>query len=215
VVRPAESEIEQKSDAARTLLRRADSVDRAGTTERDTHQRQIEDIVLDLARLVPDGVADLDVRELLEGLVLLNRATVERREQDALRQSMEMDDIVRRIRARVAHERLDEPSVALAYVLRALEGMDTKRIGSVLGVSAKTVNSWRKGSDIRAANADRLRLVARCAFELRKTMTVTGLGLWFERPVAQLGDRSPVQVMDEDLSTAWESLSDFVSRSHA
>lgn len=216
VARPtADSELERRSEAARkTLRQRNDLPASTSAGDRDEFQRQIEDIVLDLVRTVPDGVADLDSRELLERLVLLRRATLAGREVDALRISMEMDDIIRRIRSRVAHDKLDDAEVALAYVLHALEGTDSKRLAAVLGVTPKTVSNWRKGSDIRGANADRIRLVARCAFELRRTMTSTGLALWFERPAAQLQERSPVQVMDEGLPLAWESLTAFLAGSH-
>jgi hypothetical protein len=49
-------------------------------------------------------------------------------------------------------------------------------------------------------------LVAQLVWYLRYSMTATGLLLWFENPADQLGERSPLDLIDEDVAAAWAPL---------
>jgi len=41
---------------------------------------------------------------------------------------------------------------------------------------------------------------------LRYSMTQTGVLMWFDNATDSLGERSPLQLLDESVRTAWEPL---------
>ena len=54
--------------------------------------------------------------------------------------------------------------------------------------------------------AERVKLVAQLVSCLHYSTTPTGLVMWFENEADLLGGRSPLQLMDESVSGAWEPL---------
>ena len=78
-------------------------------------------------------------------------------------------------------------------------------LARLLGVSTKTVGAWRSGKPVRQ-KAERVKLVAQLVSYLHYSMTPTGLVMWFENEADLLGGRSPLQLMDESVSGAWEPL---------
>lgn len=119
-----------------------------------TWYRGVEDAVLDLSNAMPEGVDDYDARKLLEFMLELRR----RLENDPHAEdsggeieltTMQMADVVKRIRRRLLHQRLDDPRIAVDFILRTLAGVPIAEVAALLGVSTKTVTAWRQGSAVR------------------------------------------------------------------
>ena len=72
-------------------------------------------------------------------------------------------------------------------------------------MSTKTVGAWRAGGPVKQ-KVERVKLVAQLVAYLRYSMTQTGLLMWFGNEADALGGRSPLQLLDESVSTAWEPL---------
>jgi transcriptional regulator with XRE-family HTH domain len=172
--------------------------------------RGVEDAVLDLANAMPEGVDDYDVRKLLEFMLELRR----RLENDPLGEdrrgeveltTMQTADVVGRIRRRLLHQRLDDPKIAVQFILRTLAGVPAAEVASLLGVSTKTVTAWRHGNAVRQ-NARRVILVAQVLVHLRGFMTPRGMSMWFDAERDQLDGRSPLKLLEEDEAAAYPAL---------
>jgi len=62
------------------------------------------------------------------------------------------------------------------------------------------------GRGPNVSEVERVMLVAQLVWYLRYSMTATGLKLWFENPADQLGQRSPLELIDDDVASAWKPL---------
>jgi hypothetical protein len=170
----------------------------------------LEDAVLDLSNVLPEGTEDYDARKLLEFLVSLRRAiALDADAGDAAGEvelaTMALRDVARRLGRRLEHDELDDPNLAARAIFAALRGVGVADLGRLLGVSTKTVNGWRAGKPV-ARNARRVVVLAQLLTYLRASMTPVGLMLWFDAPRAQLGGRTPLALLDEDAATAHERL---------
>lgn len=89
--------------------------------------------------------------------------------------------------------------------------LDTSQssLAELLGVSARTFQRWLSEAGPggpQGEEARRVRVVARIANQLRHALTGPGVVRWFERPHPELGNRPPLEVLDDpqaaDLLTA-------------
>src|SRR3954469_5950897 len=189
-------------EATRTDLRsKAGRVE--DLVERTGDYRAVEDAVLDLANALPAGTEDYEARQLFVFLTELRRA-IENNGDTALA-AMRMADVARRLERRLAHAVLEDPDDAARYVLTQLDALGVTALAKLLGVSTKTVGAWKAGRPVKQ-KVERVMLVAQLVWYLRYSMTATGLLLWFENPADQLGERSPLELLDEDVSGAWATL---------
>jgi hypothetical protein len=171
---------------------------------------RLEDAVLDLSGVLPEGTEDYDARKLFEFLVELRRAIAADPEAtdprgDVELATMKMGDVAYRIARRLEHDELDDPRAAAASVFATLRGVAAGDLARLLGVSTKTVGAWRSGGPV-TRNADRVVVLAQLLTHLRASMTPVGLVMWFDAPRHQLGDRTPLQLLDEDGAAAREPL---------
>jgi hypothetical protein len=188
--------------ATRTKLRsKASQVEELVETAID--YRKVEDAVLDLANALPAGTEDYEAKQLFVYLTELRRAIDDG--GDAQLAAMRMGDVARRLERRLAHAALESPEEAVRFTLANLEPLTVTEIARLLGVSTKTVGAWRSGKPVKQ-NVNRVLLVAQLVSYLRYGMTATGLKLWFENPADVLGGRSPLELLDADLTAAWEPL---------
>jgi hypothetical protein len=171
---------------------------------------RLEDAVLDLSHALPEGTEDYDARKLFEFLLALRRAvtadpeaTDERGEVELA--TMMMHDVVQRIGRRLEHQELDDPQSAARSVFTTLRGVGVGDLSRLLGVSTKTVNAWKAGGPV-TRNADRVVVLGQLLTYLRASMTPVGLVMWFDAPRHQLGNRTPLELLDEDEATAHERL---------
>jgi transcriptional regulator with XRE-family HTH domain len=172
--------------------------------------RGVEDAILDLSNAMPEGVEDYDVRKLLESMVELRRLLEEDPEaQDPAGEvelvTMQTADIVRRIRRRLLHQRLDDPRIAVDFILGTLRGIPVTELAALLGVSTKTVSAWRQGGAVRQRTA-RVVLIAQVLAHLRGSMTPRGMLMWFAAERDQLDGRSPRELLDLDQAAAYPAL---------
>lgn len=171
---------------------------------------ELTDLALDLGSRWPSGAPATEVQGLW---TLLKRA----REAYAVddREGLElalvgMRTVLSRIRLQVHREQIDDPGEAMAFLDSWLRGWSAEDLARVVGAQPRVLSYWRSGTRPRKAALERLQLVAELVMELRTTMTARGIRLWFDNPVAQLGSRSPLQVLDEHEGDARSELLDFV-----
>lgn len=177
---------------------------------REAWCKSLEDAVLDLCNALPQGTEDYDARKLLEFLLRLRQAiaadpsaTDERGEVELA--TMMMRDVALRMARRLEHDALDDPRAAADQVFATLRDVGVGDLGRLLGVSTKTVRSWKAGAPV-TRNADRVVLVAHLLTYMRASMTPAGLLMWFDAPREQLQGESALQLLDERGSAAREAL---------
>jgi len=114
---------------------------------------------------------------------------------------MKMADVAHRIGRRLMHEQLDNPRAAADYVFAALQGVGVGDLARILGVSTKTIYTWKAGGPV-ARGIRRTVTVAQILTYIRASMTPLGLVMWFDAPRDQLAERTPLQVLDENVDRA-------------
>lgn len=170
--------------------------------QREAWYTRLEDAILALVRALPEGGDDYDAGRMFEFSVALRRA-IEAAPDDAdpdgaiALAALMVGDVVRRVGRRLEHDTLDDPRAAADFVFAALPAAGASDLGRLLGVSTKTVGAWRAGRPV-TRHADRVVLVAQVLTHLRASMTPRGVLLWFDGPRAQLGGRTPLELLDED-----------------
>jgi DNA-directed RNA polymerase specialized sigma24 family protein len=172
--------------------------------------RRVEDSVLDLSNSMPEGVEDYDVRKLLGFVVDLRRALesdpdATDRDGEVEIATMRVADVVKRVGRRLLHERLDDPQAAAAFVLETLGGVNVSEVAALLGVSTKTVGSWRQGSRVRN-NTRRVIVIAQVLSYLRASMTAIGIVMWFDAERDQLGGLTPLALLEQNEASAHAKL---------
>jgi hypothetical protein len=118
---------------------------------------------------------------------------------------LKMADVARRIARRLEHDQLDDPRLAAEAVFEVLRGVAVGDLGRLLGVSTKTVNTWRAGGPV-SRNAERVVLLAQLLTYLRASMSPAGLVMWFDAPREQLGGRAPLELLENHAGIAREQL---------
>jgi hypothetical protein len=172
--------------------------------------RRVEDAVLDLVNALPAGSEDYEARQLFVFLTALRRAieadieTTDRTGQVQLA-ATQMRDVLRRIERRLEHALLEDADEAARYIFQQLESVGVSDIARLLGVSTKTIAAWRSGKPVRQ-NAGRVKLVAQLISYVRYWLTPTGLVMWFDNEHPRFGGSSPIVLLDESVSAAWEPL---------
>jgi hypothetical protein len=166
--------------------------------------------VLDLSNSMPEGAEDYDVLKLLGFVVDLRRALesdpdAHDRTGEVEIATMRMADVVKRVGRRLLHERLDDPQAAAAFVLETLGDVSVSEVAALLGVSTKTVGSWRQGSRVRN-NTRRVIVIAQALSYLRSSMTATGIVMWFDAERDQLGGLTPLALLEQDEASAHAKL---------
>lgn len=170
----------------------------------------LEDAVLDLSNALPEGTEDYDARKLFEFLIELRRAItadVEATDErgDVELATMKMRDVVHRLARRLEHTILDDPQAAARSVFTTLANIGVGDLARLLGVSTKTVNTWKAGGPV-TRKAERVVVLAQLLTYLRSSMTPVGLVMWFDAPRHQLGGRTPLELLNENEAAAREML---------
>lgn len=170
----------------------------------------LEDAVLDLSNALPEGTEDYDARKLFEFLIELRRAItadVEATDErgDVELATMKMRDVVHRLARRLEHTILDDPQAAARSVFTTLANIGVGDLARLLGVSTKTVNTWKAGGPV-TRKAERVVVLAQLLTYLRSSMTPVGLVMWFDAPRHQLGGRTPLELLNENEAAARETL---------
>lgn len=171
---------------------------------------RVEDAVLDLTNALPAGTEDYEARQLFVFLTELRRAidkdpkTTDKAGRVRLA-AMKMADVARRLERRLEHSLLENPDEAARYVFAQLDSIGATELARLLGVSTKTVGAWRSGKPVKQ-RVERVKLVAQLVSYLRYSMTQTGLLMWFANEADELGERSPLQLLNESVRLAWEPL---------
>lgn len=165
----------------------------------------LEDAVLDLSHALPEGPEDYDARKLFEFLVGLRRAVASDSEADVELAALKMGDVVRRITRRLEHDELDDPRVAAGSIFATLRNVGVGDLSRLLGVSTKTVNAWKAGRPV-TRKVERVIVLAHLLTYLRASMTPAGLVMWFDAPRHQLGERTPLELLDANEAAAREVL---------
>jgi hypothetical protein len=154
----------------------------------------VVDAILDLSTVVPDGVQDTDLKHLLR-LTLETRQAMAAGDQDrALEATAYGRLVLRRIVERSAAGSLEDPATAFATVDALLPTATIKELARLLGVSEKTVSTWRAGGTIERGAARVIR-VAQICHDLRTTFTGSGILAWFDTATHQLDGRTPLEAL--------------------
>jgi hypothetical protein len=177
--------------------------------ERTVWYNNVEARVVDLSRTLPaeaQGAQGYDLRKLFEFLLeMRNAIDSDPQGRDSAGEvelaRMKMGDVTRRIGRRLMHEQLDDPRAAADYVFATLHGVGAGDLARILGVSSKTVSNWKVGRPV-VRGVQRVVTVAHTLTYIRASMTPLGLVMWFDAPRDQLGNRTPLQVLNANVSRA-------------
>jgi len=113
-------------------------------------------------------------------------------------------DLLSTLQREIDHSALDDPRLAVAFVLGELQDVDQKELARLLGyASDRSLRDLRaeKTKDVRK-NGDRVVLVAQIVYDLRSAMSPHGMLAWFRRGRHQLGGRAPIDLIDESATGA-------------
>ena len=116
-----------------------------------------------------------------------------------------MLDVVKRLERHVQHSMLDYPDAAARYVFEHLDALDVTDQATLLGVSTRTVGSWKRGAPVKR-NKNRVISLAQLLTYLRHSMTQTGVKLWFENKVDRLDGKTPLELLEAGTAGASERL---------
>jgi hypothetical protein len=182
----------------------------APAARRDAWYQSLEDAILDLSNALPEGTEDYDTRKLFEFLIELRRAitadpAVADVGDDVELAVMKLRDVLGRIGRRLEHNILDNPQVAAQSIFQTLANIGVGDLARLLGVSTKTINTWKAGGPV-TRKTERVVMLAQLLTYLRSSMTPVGLVMWFDAPRPQLGGRTPLELLNENEAAARESL---------
>lgn len=172
--------------------------------------REIEDLVLDLSNLMPEGTEDHEAHMLFRFLTELRIAIevdpeVADPKGDVVLASMKMRDVARRLGRRLEHESLDDPQAAVRAIFATLANISVGDLAQLLGVSTKTVNTWKSGGAV-SRKIGRVVLLAQLLTYLRSSMTPVGVMMWFKAPRPQLEGQTPLELLDANEAAARDAL---------
>lgn len=166
--------------------------------------------VEDLADQLAAAPAEIMLRADPYLLVSLQRSliaalrAIEREDEEAARDDLRIRlEQLRHVYRDLADMRpayLERPVDELVGWLNDTLGVPQPRLAAILGVSPRTLQRWLSASGSTApvdADADRVRLIASAVAHLRHSLTGRGVIEWFERPHPMIGERPPLQILDE------------------
>ena len=141
------------------------------------------------------------VAELEEAVRRLSERTSCGLSGDDGQQQLELEalkalEIVRRMEIQLDQAEFDNPDLAAAYIFEHTSSWTTPNLAELLGVSSKTVGTWKSGGAVKT-NEPRVQLAALLIYFLRAGHTELGMQFWFNNPAHQLGDRTPLEIMNK------------------
>ncbi len=95
--------------------------------------------------------------------------------------------------------REDRPAKEIARWLSGALGVSQASLAGVIGTSPRTFQRWVSQTDPtepEGPEAQRLRIIARIANQLRHVLTGPGVVSWLKRPHEELRDRAPVDLIN-------------------
>ena len=170
------------------------------------------DALLDLDDVVPGGLQNPDLKDLLCLTVDLRKAVHAGDQARAMELRAYCRLLLRRIFDHSLVATWDDPAAAFAQITGALSTASIKDLARLLGVSAKTISTWRAGGRIERG-APRVRAVAEIVQLLRSTFTASGSLQWFDTETEHLGGRTPAQALSAG-PTGIADVTDFARRIH-
>jgi transcriptional regulator with XRE-family HTH domain len=87
----------------------------------------------------------------------------------------------------------DDGRAVLGLLEKSLPRVPKKQIARLVGVDERTLQRWATG---KARTSRRLYLVAKLVSLLKDAWTPEGVVAWFDRPRAELDERSPLDVIE-------------------
>lgn len=96
----------------------------------------------------------------------------------------------------------ERPAAEICAWLRTTTHGSSQQLAELLGVSRRTFERWLAAAS-EPQGSDRMRLVlaVRIVNQLRHAMTGQGALMWFQRPIAELGGRTPAELLGGAAST--------------
>lgn len=200
-----------------TIRRAADELTTALTAGPPSNDVDIErfiteltDDALELLTLWPPTAPRGEVLNLLTLLKQARDAYADD-DQDGLKIALVgMKTVISRLREQERHAQIEEPSAALTFLDASLDGWSADDLAQVVGAQPRVLTNWRSGTRPRPKSRERLLLVTELVADLRTAMTARGVRMWFDNPVPQLDNRSPQQLLDEDVAKHRTALLEFV-----
>jgi transcriptional regulator with XRE-family HTH domain len=81
-------------------------------------------------------------------------------------------------------------------------GWSQTELAEAIQVDIRTVQRWIHGSSPGSGEEARLRALARISRPLRYAMTARGVSQWLQRPLAAVGERRPLDCLDDEAAIA-------------
>lgn len=196
--------------AAEALTTTLDTAAHTRHSDIDEIITELTDHALDLLASWPATAPNGEVRDLL---TLLKRARDAHAgsDQEGLDLALVgMRTVIAQLLKQGLRTQIEEPSEALTFLDNTLDEWTTDELARVVGAQPRVLTNWRTGTRPRPEARIRLLLVAELVAELRTTMTARGVRMWFDNPVPQLGDQSPLQLLDHNVALHQTTLLEFV-----
>ena len=118
-----------------------------------------------------------------------------------------MHVVVQAMLRQLDHAAIDDPAFAARFVAEELRNVEVREVARLLGATTKSVRNWREGRvEQIKRNPQRIRLIGQLVYEVRNSTTPYGIVLWFDAPREQFGNRTPRELIDDDVADAAQRL---------
>ena len=171
--------------------------------------RRLKDAVLDLSQVSKTETFLADVNFVLQLILRLDQHASDRSVEGQAETLARLDRALQvlLIRAEDAVTSQSPQAAVLAILGKdGLEGVPAAEVASLLGITEKTLRSWRDGGEVRPANRLRLFTAAQLVRALRTSFTARGVLMWMDTSLTRMGDRTPREVLRSGSPEDLESL---------
>ncbi len=118
-----------------------------------------------------------------------------------------MQVVIEAMIRQLVHHAIDRPDIAAQFVARQLSDVGDADVARLLGTTPRMVSKYRsEGVKEIRKDPDRVSLVGQLVYELQSARTPRGVVLWFDAPRQALAERTPLQLIEENVASARESL---------
>jgi hypothetical protein len=162
---------------------------------------ELEERIRRLNERLPYGLSGDDGRQMLLQMFNLREAIAE--EDDTViegggaeLEALKALEIIRRMERQLDQAAFEDPDASATFVFESTQSWTASKLAELLGVTSKTVGTWKNGGPVKQ-NAARVQLAALLIYFLRAGHTELGMQFWFNNPAHQLGDRTPLEIMNK------------------
>lgn len=158
-----------------------------------------------LTASLPADVADRELSALTRRLVPLRAPARTSNLDDVGVQAAMLLHMARELGRTLRRRELEDPAKARDLLLAGLGSLPDDDLARILGVTRRTLTSWRDGR-VPTRNALRITTLATVVSALLGSYTSLGVKLWLQAPRPELDGKTTLDGLDDDPQDAWMRL---------